>query len=98
RLADALEVYAHFERGLAREEALGRMAEIADWPQVEAVEFVSREEGWEQFKSKLASGGKLDGLDNPVTDCVRVRVANPELLAEVSANLARVDGVSDVVP
>jgi cell division transport system permease protein len=98
RLGDALEISAYFERDLPREEALQKAAEIADWRDVASVQFVPREEGWEQLRTTLASGGKLEGIDNPLPDCVRVRVVDPELVAEVSAGLEGVGGVTDVVP
>jgi cell division transport system permease protein len=98
RLGEALEISAYFERDLPREGALQRAEEVSRWPEVKAAQFVPREEGWQELRSNLASSEKLEGLDNPLPDCIRVRVAEPKTMIQVAAKLERLKGVKDVVP
>lgn len=98
RIAGELEVYAYFAGDYPGEQARERAEELRHWPEVEQARFVSREEAWRWLQANLSSSALLRGVDNPLPDGVRVKVRNPELMAEVARKLARVEGVRDVVP
>jgi cell division transport system permease protein len=98
RIGDVLEVRAHFYRDHSREEAEARAAEVSEWPQVREARFIPKEEGWQWLRSWLASGDKLEDVDNPLGDCIQVYVTDPEFLREVARKLESFDGVKAVVP
>lgn len=98
RMGDALEVRAHFYRDHSREEAEARAAEVGAWPQVREARFIPKEEGWQELRSWLVSGDKLEDLDNPLGDCIQVYVTDPEFLRETARKLESFEGVKAVVP
>jgi cell division transport system permease protein len=99
RVGDSLEVSAYFQPDLAREEAEKKAEEVSSWPSVAFTEFVTREQSWDELTEGLTGGEVLRRLlDNPLSDCVRVRVHKPEHMGEVALGLEGLDGVLDVVP
>jgi len=98
RLGEELEVSAYFRLDFPRDEAAKATESIALWPEVRAAQLVPKEEGWKWLKGHVASSAKLDGLDNPLPDRVRVHVRDPDRLPAVARKLENLMGVKDVVP
>lgn len=97
-LRDIVEVSAYFQRDVPQERARATVALIEAWPEVRAVKFVSREEGWELLKRTVVSAEKLRNLDNPLPDAVKVFVKDPRQVTTVARKLQGVEGVRDVIP
>ncbi|MBN1457938.1 MAG: ABC transporter permease [Armatimonadetes bacterium] len=98
RIGDELEVCAYFEREYPREKAEEAAKEVAEWPLVNSASLVTKEEGWERLRSTLASGDRLRDLENPLVDCIRAQARDPEDIAEIAADMEKIEGVRDVIP
>jgi cell division transport system permease protein len=98
RMGDELEVSAYFERDYPREKAEEAATKVAGWPLVKSSRLVTKEEGWEQLRSTLASGDRLQDLDNPLVDCIRALANDPEGISGIAAQMEKMEGVKDVLP
>ncbi len=98
RIGDVLEIRAHFEPDFPREQAEERVSEVTLWPTVREARLIPKEEGWQMLRSWLASGDKLETIDNPLGHCIQVYVREPEFVPEVAAGLEKFAGVKAVVP
>ena len=98
RMAQELQVSAYFARDFPRAEAQKTGEDIAKWAEVQSADFVTREESWKSLKQEMPSSARLRGIDNPLSDAVRVRVRNPEQAPRVAKKLEGIEGVRDVVP
>jgi cell division transport system permease protein len=99
RLTGEIRVRAYFASDFPREEAQKAADDIAEWPEVKSVLFVSKEEGWEEMKDKLASSARLgDDFQNILPDAVWVRPTDVDLVAKLSTKLEGLNGVKTVNP
>lgn len=99
RLIGELQVRAYFASDFPREEVQKAAEEIAKWPEAKSAVFVSKEEGWEDLKRKLASTARLrDDFRDRLPDSVWVRPSDVDLVVALSEKLERLEGVETVNP
>ncbi len=99
RLSGEIQVRAYFAADFPREDALKAAEEIAEWPEAHSATFVSKEEGWEELKGKLASSARLgDDFRDRLPDAVWVRPSDLDVVAALAEKLEGVDGVKTVNP
>ena len=88
RAIDQLEVWGYFSKEVARDDSMKATDPIAGWSEVKSVRFVTKEEGWEQQKRDYPGLAKVgDGIENPLSDAVQIKVREPEQSAEVAKRL-----------
>ena len=99
RLIGELQVRAYFASDFPREEVQKAAEQIAKWPEAKSAVFVSKEEGWEDLKRKLASTARLrDDFRDRLPDSVWVRPSDVNLVVALSEKLERLEGVETVNP
>jgi cell division transport system permease protein len=99
RLVGELQVRAYFAADFPREEVQKAAEEIAKWPEARSALFVSKEEGWEDMKRKLAGTTRLqDDFRERLPDAVWVRPSDVSLVVALSEKLERLEGVETVKP
>jgi cell division transport system permease protein len=99
RLTGEIRVRAYFASDFPREEAQKTADEIAEWPEVQSVLFVSKEEGWEEMKGKLSGSARLgDDFRNVLPDAVWVRPTDVDIVVGLAEKLEGLNGVKTVNP
>jgi cell division transport system permease protein len=93
------EVIIFLEDGLseAKTEAIGQS--IRTTPNVARVVFYSKEQGFEDIKSRIPNSEELFeyiGDDSPLPDSYRVRIADLEMISDTLMSLNRLDGIAQV--
>lgn len=92
-----LEVWGFFQSDVPRADATKTLDPIADWPEVQDVKFVTKEEAWQRQKQDFPSIARLeDAIENPLPDAVSIKVREPRHTAAVATKLARVSGIDAV--
>ncbi len=91
-------VTAYFQDRLERSEAQRAAQDLATWPDVQSVRFVTREELWQRF-SQSFDADKLRGLGPSVfQDSVEVKVKRAALVPAVAKRIATRAEVKNVIP
>src|SRR5574340_395551 len=71
-------VRAYFLKTLPREQAEAFAKEVARWPEVTSAQFVTREELWREFGTKVVNAAQLRGLSSSTfSDSVTLRAKRP---------------------
>lgn len=98
KLAGTLEIRAYVRKDVSRQEALALRDRVARWPVVGRAWFVSREEGFEWLKERLAAGEKLEGVPNRLPDMIGVKPVDPGLLPMLAEQLGRLPQIEELRP
>jgi cell division transport system permease protein len=62
---------------------------------IKEIKFVSKEEALEEFKEQVGRD-LLEGIENPLPNSFRVKVANPREVARVAAEIEKLPGIEEV--
>jgi len=102
QLGDELQITAYLETTLSTVQAEVLRNKIADWPEVEDITHVSKEQALARFRSQLREyAGILEGLkDNPLPASLEVKL-RPQFgragnIEALSSRLERLPGVDEV--
>jgi len=102
QLGDELQITAYLETTLSTEQAEVLRNKVADWPEVEDITHVSKEQAFARFRSQLREyAGILEGLkDNPLPASLEVKL-RPHFgragnIEDLSSRLERLPGVDEV--
>ena len=102
QLGDELQITAYLQKTLSTVQAEVLRNKIADWPEVENISHVSKEQALTRFRVQLGEyGGILEGLkDNPLPASLEVKLS-PRFgragnIEELSNRLERLPGVDEV--
>ncbi len=99
---DELQVTAYLEEKLSPEQTEELRTNVADWPAVEKITYVSKERALARFRSQLREyAGILEGLRaNPLPASLEIQlrpqVSRGESIEELSSRLERQPGVAEV--
>lgn len=97
RATDQLTVRGYFSDETSRDDAMEATEPIAAWSEVRTVIFVTREDGWEEQKRKYPAIARLgNGIENPLSDAVEIKVREPEQSAAVAKRLEQLPGIEAV--
>jgi len=70
---------------------------IRAFPHVTSVQFISKTEGWREFRKQLGTMiSTEDVTSNPIPHMFRVKLDKPEASAKVQASIAKLDGIDEV--
>lgn len=102
QLGDELQITAYLEASYSTEQAEILRNKVADWPEVEDITYVSKEQALARFRSQLQEyAGILEGLkDNPLPASLEVKL-RPQFgragnIEDLSNRLEKLPGVAEV--
>lgn len=97
-VSSRLDLVAFTSRDLSLEDAGLIQLKLSKIMGVEKVEYTSRKEAWNKFKSEFGSKLALDEVlrDNPLPHTFAVRVRTPELLPAVAKEISSMDAIDEV--
>lgn len=98
-LESAVEIRAFLKDDLAPDELRRWQKEVAGWPEVSTVQYVSKSQALEEMKQKFADRREiLQGLEenNPLPAMLRVKTHRADQVVGVAGRLAAFPGVEEV--
>ncbi|MGD8371883.1 MAG: permease-like cell division protein FtsX [Syntrophobacterales bacterium] len=99
---DELQVTAYLQETISRNQAEKLRSKIADWPEVEAITYISKTQALARFRSQLRDyAGILEGLrENPLPASLELKLraefSRGGNMDELSTRLERLPGVAEV--
>ncbi len=100
--SDEIQVFVYLDDGVDQAAAEAVRARLADYPEVKAARYVSREQAWEEFGKTLGSqSGILEGLDPAMLPAsvdidLRSGYRSREAVLGLVRRLAALEGVQEV--
>jgi cell division transport system permease protein len=93
-----LDLVAYTNKDLTLEDAAAIQVKISRLPGVEKVEFTSKTEAWNKFKSEFGSKLALGDIiyENPLPHTFAVRVRNPESLPILAKEISNLEVIDEV--
>ncbi|MGD8315122.1 MAG: permease-like cell division protein FtsX [Syntrophobacterales bacterium] len=102
QMGGELQITAYLQETISSEQAKVLRSKVADWPEVERITFISKEQALARFRSQLREyAGILEGLkENPLPASLEVTLM-PQYgrsgnIKELSTRLGRLPGVAEV--
>jgi len=102
QMGGELQITAYHQETISSEQAEVLRSKVADWPEVEKITYISKEQALARFRSQLREyAGILEGLkENPLPASLELTLM-PQYgrsgnIKELSTRLGRLPGVSDV--
>ena len=102
QMGGELQITAYLQETISSEQAEVLRSKVADWPEVEKITYISKEQALARFRSQLREyAGILEGLkENPLPASLELTLM-PQYgrsgnIKELSTRLGRLPGVSDV--
>ena len=102
QMGDELQITAYLQETISSEQAEVLRSKVADWPEVEGITYISKEQALARFRSQLREyAGILEGLkENPLPASLELTLM-PQYgrsgnIKELSTRLGRLPGVADV--
>jgi cell division transport system permease protein len=102
QLGGELQITAYLQETISSEQAKVLRSKVADWPEVEAITYISKEQALGRFRSQLREyAGILEGLkENPLPASLELTLM-PQYgrsgnIKELSTRLGRLPGVAEV--
>lgn len=103
RWGDELHVTAYLKESISRDEAEELRSNIANWPAVEKITYISKAQALASFRSQLREyAGILEGLnENPLPASFELKLVprgdlGVEIMEQISSRLQQVPGVAEV--
>lgn len=92
------EIGVFLKEGTTKEEISELSRAIRAMPHVEKVQFIPKEEAWEQVKAEYRGQVELSGVEeNPLPDKFCVKLDHPRYTARTAAALRKLDHVDEVI-
>lgn len=102
QMGGELQITAYLQETISSEQAEMLRSKVADWPEVEGITYISKEQALARFRSQLREyAGILEGLkENPLPASLELTLM-PQYgrsgnIKELSTRLGRLPGVADV--
>lgn len=102
QMGGELQITAYLQETISSEQAEVLRSKVADWPEVEGITYISKEQALARFRSQLREyAGILEGLkENPLPASLELTLM-PQYgrsgnIKELSTRLGRLPGVADV--
>ena len=102
QMGDELQITAYLQETISSEQAEVLRSKVADWPEVEGITYISKEQALARFRSQLREyAGILEGLkENPLPASLELTLM-PQYgrsgnIKELSTRLGRLSGVAEV--
>ena len=102
QMGDELQITAYLQETISSEQAEVLRSKVADWPEVEGITYISKEQALARFRSQLREyAGILEGLkENPLPASLELTLM-PQYgrsgnIKELSTRLGRLPGVEEV--
>jgi cell division transport system permease protein len=102
QMGGELQITAYLQESISSEQAKVLRSKVADWPEVERITYISKEQALARFRSQLREyAGILEGLkENPLPASLEVTLM-PQYgrsgnIKELSTRLGRLPGVAEV--
>lgn len=102
QMGDELQITAYLQETISSEQAEVLRSKVADWPEVEGITYISKEQALARFRSQLREyAGILEGLkENPLPASLELTLI-PQYgrsgnIKELSTRLGRLSGVAEV--
>jgi cell division transport system permease protein len=97
-VSSRLDLVAFISKSISLEDAGLIQLRIGKIPGVEKVEYTSKTEAWQKFKSDFGSKLALDEVmrDNPLPHTFAVKVRNPDLLPGIAREISNLEVIDEV--